>query len=188
MTTDTRGRFTEAAMTAVMREVAGRIGASDRDAHLLQLTNNAVFALPTARLVIRITRSHELHARVEKVARLGAWFATRDAPTIRLATGFDQPVRVGPVLASIWAYVPPAPPGPTVADLGAVLREFHRLGRPPFAVPKWDPVGDARSRLADAEGLRDADRDQLLDWCDRLAPRITAFTQRADTGLVHGDA
>ena len=188
MNTDTDGRFTEAAMTVVMRQVAGRIGVIHHDAHLLRLTNNAVFALPTAGLVIRITRSHELHARVHKVARLGGWFAETDAPTIRLATGFDQPVRVDHVLATIWIYIPPSPRTPTVTDLGAVLREFHRLGRPSIALPAWDPVGDARSRLVDAEGLRDDDRDQILDWCDRLAPRIAALNERADPGLVHGDA
>jgi hypothetical protein len=188
MTTDADGRFTEAAMTVVMREIAERIGAAHHDAHLLRLTNNAVFALPTAGLVIRITRSHELHARVRKVTRLGVWFAETDAPTIRLATGFEQPVRVDHVLGTIWTYVPSTPPTPTVADLGAVLREFHRLGQPSFALPEWDPVGDARSRLVDAEGLRDADRDQLLAWCDRLAPRVAALNERAGPGLVHGDA
>jgi hypothetical protein len=49
-------------------------------------------------------------------------------------------------------------------------------------------VGDARSRLADAERLPDADREFLLDWCERLAPRVDSLNDRADYGLVHGDA
>ena len=77
------GRFTADAMTDALHVIATDLGVDDRDAELLRLTNNAVFALPRAGLVIRITRSHSLHDRVHKVARLAAWFATIDAPTIR---------------------------------------------------------------------------------------------------------
>jgi len=188
MTADTNGRFNEAAMTAAMREVAGRIGAPIHDAALLRLTNNAVFALPTAGLVIRVMRSHALHARAEKVVRLADAFAAVNAPTIRLAGGVAQPVPAADLLATIWTYVPPSPTVPTVADLGAVLREFHGMGRPPTALPEWDPVGDARGRITDAEGLGESERDELLDWCDRLAPRVEALHARTGRGLVHGDA
>ncbi|MFD6756153.1 hypothetical protein [Micromonospora gifhornensis] len=50
------------------------------DARLLNLTNNAVFALPEAGLVIQITRSHRLQERAAKVARLARWFERLDAP------------------------------------------------------------------------------------------------------------
>ena len=185
--TTTAGRFTEAAMTEAMRQVARRIGAFPGDAQLLRLTNNAVYALPSAGLVIRITRSHGLHQRVHKVVLLADWFAQQDAPTIRLAPGIDQPVRIGDLLATIWRYIPPSPP-PTVEDLGPVLREFHELGEAPFPLPRWDPVDDARSRIADAEALDPDERTFLLHWCDRLTPAIAALNAEAGRRLVHGDA
>jgi hypothetical protein len=186
--TSNGGRFTEAAMTAAMHQVADVLKVPAEDARLLRLTNNAVFALPGAGLVIRITRSFGLHARVHKVVQLGTWFETVDAPTIRLAPGYGQPIEVGGLLASVWGYLPRVDPAPDVDDLGAVLRRFHALGGPPFDLPAWDPVGDARTRLGDAEALQPADREALERWCDDLAPRINHLNARSEPGLVHGDA
>jgi hypothetical protein len=182
------GRFSEEAMTAAMRQLAERLGAPAEDARLLRLTNNAVFALPGAGLVIRITRSHGLHERVYKVVRLAGWFAQVDAPTIRLAPGIDQPMAVDGMLASIWEYLPSSEPLPDVTDLGPAVRHFHALPDPPIDLPAWDPVGDAQTRLDDAEALTPADRDTLLSWCADLAPRVDALNARIRPGLVHGDA
>ncbi|SCF44375.1 Ser/Thr protein kinase RdoA involved in Cpx stress response, MazF antagonist [Micromonospora matsumotoense] len=182
------GRFSEEAMTAAMREVAASLGVSSEDAQLLRLTNNAVFALPTSGIVIRIARTHRLRDRVAKVVRLARWFADIDAPTIRLAPGVEQPVEVGTLAASVWEYLPAGSPTPTVEDLGLVLREFHSLGLPPFPLPAWEPVADARKRLADADGIGESDRGYLTQWCDRLEPQIDALNQRTQQGLIHGDA
>jgi hypothetical protein len=182
------GRFTEETMRGTLERIVIGLGADASDAKLLRLTNNAVFALPAAGLVVRIIRSHQLHARVHKVAALGGWFAAADGPTIRLTPGLDQPVADGGVLATIWEYVPPTPPSVDAADLGVALREFHALGLPPFDLPPWDPIGDARSRLTDAEALDETDRQFLTDWCDRLQPRLKELTARAGDSLVHGDA
>ena len=182
------GRFGESAMRETLGRIAEQLGADTADAELLRLTNNAVFALPSAGLVVRITRTHRLHDRVHKVAKLGAWFPTVEAPTIRLADDIEQPVADGALLATIWQYVSPSPPRPDATDLGEVLRAFHRLGLPPFELPLWDPIGDARTRISDAEALDGADRDYLLAWCDRLEPRLDDFAAVSPSGLLHGDA
>jgi hypothetical protein len=182
------GRFTENAMRETLDRIAQRLRVDANDAELLRLTNNAVFALPSASLVVRITRTHRLHARVYKVAKLGAWFPTVEAPTIRLASDIEQPVADGPLLATIWKYVRSNQPAPDATDLGEVLRAFHSLDIPPFDLPRWDPIGDARTRLVDAEALDRADRDYLLAWCDRLQPRLDAFAAASPSGLLHGDA
>ena len=182
------GRFTEEAMTAAMREIAAQLAVPTEGARLLQLTNNAVFALPDAKLVIRIARTHRLHDRATRVIDLARWFAMIDAPTIRLASAAQEPMVVGESLASVWAYVPPAALAPTVDDLGRVLREFHSLPAPPITVPEWDPIGDARRRLADAEGLKPDERDFVSLWCDRLEPQVAALMRGTEPRLVHGDA
>ncbi|GAA0923244.1 aminoglycoside phosphotransferase family protein [Virgisporangium aurantiacum] len=186
--TGVEGRFNEAAMWQALTNIADQIGADYTDAHLLRLTNNAVFALPAAGVVVRITRTHRLHARAHKVAALGAWFEEVDAPTIRLADGIEQPVADGNLLATVWRYVKPHEPSPDACDLGTALHAFHGLGVPPLPLPEWDPIGDARSRITDAEDLDDDDRDYLLAWCDRLEPRLTEFAASVQPGLVHGDA
>jgi hypothetical protein len=183
------GRFTEPALRHAMHQIADQLCVPADDARLLRLTNNAVFALPVAGLVIRITRSHGLHERVRKVADLARWFIEVDAPTIRLATQAPvQPIEVAGLLATVWRYLPPTSAAPTVADLGAVLQRFHRLTRPPLTLPRWDPVSDARARLTDAEALSDNDCEFLLEWCDRLQNRLAGFNTRTPARLVHGDA
>ncbi|MEV0734173.1 phosphotransferase [Polymorphospora sp. NPDC050346] len=62
------------------------------------------------------------------------------------------------------------------------------MGAPESALPRWDPVSYARRRITDADGLPDTDRQILLDWCDRLAPRIDALHAQGSTTLIHGDA
>jgi aminoglycoside phosphotransferase (APT) family kinase protein len=182
------GRFTEAAMRQSLERIARQLGVDVRDANLLRLTNNAVFSLPASGLVVRITRSHRLQARVHKVAALGAWFATVDAPTIRLAEQFTQPVEDDQLLATVWDLVPATTPRPDAGDLGVTLRGLHGLGLPPFELPTWDPIGDARTRIADAEALEEVDREFLLEWCDRLEPPLTDFLCSDEIGLVHADA
>ncbi|RZU51232.1 phosphotransferase family enzyme [Krasilnikovia cinnamomea] len=182
------GRFTEQAMRQSLTRIAEKIDVDASGTDLLRLTNNAVFMLPAAGLVVRITRTHRLHARVHKVAALGAWFKTVNAPTIRLAGGIGQPVVDGPLLATVWEYADGPGRHPDAADLGAVLREFHSLEPPPHLLPQWDPIGDARTRMTDAEGLDARDRDYLLEWCARLEPQLRDFAARGNRRLVHGDA
>ncbi|MEU9824123.1 aminoglycoside phosphotransferase family protein [Micromonospora chersina] len=175
-------------MTAAMQQVAEHLGVRPYDAQLLRFTNNAVFVLPSSGIVIRVARSRRLTDRVHKVVELGRWFEQVDAPTIRLVPEVTQPVEAGDLLASVWQYIPPAPPDPTVKELGPALREFHRLNPMSVPLPQWDPIGDARLRIVDAEGLSDDDRQFLLDWCERLDGPIAALQQRAGLRLIHGDA
>ncbi|MBO3744017.1 phosphotransferase [Actinoplanes flavus] len=182
-------RFGEQALSEALARIAAKIGADAFDARLLRLANNAVFALPGAGLVIRITLSHRLHDRARKNAELGAWFDEVDARTIRLAnTPIPQPIAEGKLLATVWTYVRPHEPQPDGGDLGDALHAYHGLGLPPFPLPAWDPVGDARVRITDAECLGEDDRAYPLDWCERLEPRLRDYVASTPTGLVHADA
>lgn len=121
------------------------------------------------------------------MARLGAWFAQVDAPTIRLAGAAPQPLAFEDLLATVWEYIPPAAPL-DIDDLARALREFHALPPPDFGLEQWDPVGIARKRIADAHALEDTDRKVLLDWCDRLEPQVAALVNASAHTVVHGDA
>ncbi|GAB4001689.1 aminoglycoside phosphotransferase family protein [Glycomyces albus] len=181
------GRFTDNRMRAALTGIATQLGVDDRDALVLHMANNAVYALPSAGIVVRITRSTTLHDRIRKGARLGSWFAEVNAPTIRLHGGLRQPLEYEGLLATVWDYIPPAP-APDTDDLGSVLKEFHSLPTPDFELTKWDPVGTARKRIADAEALDEADHRTLLAWCDRLEPEVNALVTDAGGSLIHGDA
>ncbi|MEU4244246.1 aminoglycoside phosphotransferase family protein [Actinoplanes sp. NPDC026619] len=175
-------------MRRTAEKIASDLGLSG-DLVLLQLSNNAIFAVPDAGAVIRITRSRALGPRAAKAAALGSWFADVDAPTIRLSSLAPvQPLEVDGLAATIWVYLSPLAPTPDVTDLGRALRTFHNLGAPPFDLPAWDPVGDTRTRIADAEALDTSDQQFLLDWCDRLEPQIVQLNREQPPVLVHGDA
>lgn len=174
-------------MRKALCELARRLDVDPRDAQLLHLANNAVYALPRSGLVVRITRSHSMYGRVHKVAKLGAWFPTVNAPTIRLASHLSQPVLVDTLLATVWKYLPPTGDTPTISDLGIILREWHALP-PPDGLPQWNPTTAARHRIADAEGLSAKDRDWLLAWCDNLEPQIFNLNEKHPANLIHGDA
>lgn len=183
----TIGRFTEEIMTAAMLHLAETHRLSTTGAQLLRLTNNAVFALPASTVVVRIARSYQAGSRVAKGVALARWFASIDAPAIRLAGPEDQPLVVDGFHATVWRYLAPGE-RPTPHDLGAALQQFHALGLPPFPLPDWDPVGDARQRLADAESIGDDDRRTLTAWCDDLEPHIADLRRRQPAVLIHGDA
>lgn len=186
--TTTEGRFTESAMRRRADHIASDLGITD-ELVLLQMSNNAIFAAPKAGAVIRITRSRALGARAAKAAALGSWFADVDAPTIRLSTlAPQQPVDADGLAATVWVYIPPMAPKPDVTDLGSTLRAFHQLGTPPFDLPEWNPVGDTRLRITDAEALDSTEREFLLEWCDRLEPHIIRLNEEQPPSLVHGDA
>ncbi|MEU7822444.1 phosphotransferase [Catellatospora sp. NPDC049133] len=174
-------------MTAAMKRLAAAHDLDASGARLLRLTNNAVFVLPAADAVIRIARSHRPGDRVKKGVELASWFESIDAPTIRLAGPGAQPVNVDGLQATVWQYLPPGEPL-TPTDLGMALKQFHALGLPPFRLPAWDPVGDARRRLTDAEDLDVTDRRKLMTWCAELEPRIAELQHRQAATLVHGDA
>ncbi|WP_051326206.1 phosphotransferase [Glycomyces tenuis] len=174
-------------MRRALGGIAAQLGVDDSDAQVLHMANNAVYALPEAGIVVRITRSTKLHERIRKGARLGSWFAEVDAPTIRLHGSTRQPLEYEGLLATVWDLIPPAS-APNADDLGNVLKEFHSLPAPDFDLPRWDPVGTARKRIADAEALEDDDRETLLTWCDRLEPEVDALITESAGSLVHGDA
>ncbi|NUS72129.1 MAG: aminoglycoside phosphotransferase family protein [Corynebacteriales bacterium] len=169
-----------------MFDVARQADLCADDFLMLNLTNNAVFALPQAGLVVRIPRSFGLDERVLKVFEIAQWFEQIDAPTIRLAR--HEMIETHGLHVTLWTYLPHTDGRPTTSHLGEVLREIHALPLPPFRLPEWNPVADARARIVDAEGLSKGDHAFLLDWCEELEPAIVELRSHGNHGLIHGDA
>ncbi|MBC6449256.1 aminoglycoside phosphotransferase family protein [Actinokineospora xionganensis] len=183
----TGGLFTRENLRVALAAVCAEIGFDDRGARLLRFTNNAVFELSTAPVVVRIVGSVALRHRVEKVVRVAKWFAEHDVPAVRLLPGLCQPVMVGEYTATVWHSVPPHTYTPRPADLARLLRRVHGLA-PPMALPAWDPLDDVRRRLGEADGL---DVDELVflrERCDLVESRLAELDFALPAGFVHGDA
>ncbi|MFI6578066.1 aminoglycoside phosphotransferase family protein [Nocardiopsis sp. NPDC050513] len=172
---------------AALCEEAGLGAKAADDAELIKFTNNAVYRLPRVGLVVRIAGSATVAERVPVVIQAARWLAQHDAPAVRLAEDIPQPVRIGGATATFWHLVPSTGPEPTGTDLGRILRCIHALPAPGFALPSWEPFARIRSRIADAEGLAEADRVFLTERTNRLELLAQDLEFELPAGVLHGD-
>src|SRR5690242_6211038 len=80
-------------------------------ADLLRLGENAIYALPSQAVVVRVARSNtaDVQARVAKELAVAQWLASHGFPAIRPRDDLPQPVNVEGKLVTFWEYVPPSP-------------------------------------------------------------------------------
>jgi Ser/Thr protein kinase RdoA (MazF antagonist) len=185
---ETQGRLTRDKLDEVLAAVGARADLDVRDAQLVKFTNNAVFRLTRAPVVVRIAGSATMRSRVPKIIHVARWLAQHDAPAVRLLPDVPQPLAVDGHLATLWRTVPSIGPKPSGSDLGAILRRFHTLPAPPFELPSWKPVEEIRQRLDEPEGLDPADLAFLLERCDAIEEQLARVEYVLPSGPIHGDA
>jgi aminoglycoside phosphotransferase (APT) family kinase protein len=181
------GRFTREKLQSVLAEICVNLGLDASDARLIRLTNNAVYALESESVVVRIIASRGLRHRGRKVVEVAKYLAEHDVPAVRLLPGISQPLRVGEHLATLWEYVPSSGREPTTADLAELLRSVHSLPPPSWLI-KWAPLDDVRARLADAEIIEPADHEFLLERLAEVESALANLEFVLPESLVHGDA
>jgi len=185
---DLHGRLTRATLDALLAAIGERTGLDVHDAQLIKFTNNAVFRLAYAPVVVRVAGSATMRDRVPKVVRVARWLAEHDVPAVRLLENLPQPLAVHGQLVTLWQAIPPSGQAPTGRDLAAILRIFHALPPPAPALPPWRPFEEIRSRLAEPEGLDQADLAYLLEQCDRIEEKLGTVHYVLPPGPIHGDA
>jgi len=181
------GRFTKEKLAAALAEACALLGLDHRGARLLRFTNNAVYELADAPVVLRIVGSRALRHRVAKVVRVARHFADHDVPAIRLLPGVEQPIHAGGHVLTAWVRVPDGGRRATAADLGKLLRKVHTLPARE-GVGEWAPLADVRARVADAEELDPDDRRFLLRRCAEVEAAIGELDFSLERCLIHGDA
>ena len=180
-------RFGREKLDEALAETCALLGLDHRGARLLRFTNNAVYALADAPVVVRIVGSRTLRHRVSKVVAVARHFERHGIPAIRLLPGVDQPIQVGGHVVTAWRYVEPTARRATAADLGRLLRRVHELPVPD-GVGGWAPLADVRARVADAEELDPGDRRFLLRRCAEVEAALGELEFPLPSGLLHGDA
>ncbi|WP_020669006.1 aminoglycoside phosphotransferase family protein [Amycolatopsis nigrescens] len=181
------GRFTREKLDEALALTCARLGLDGRNATLLRFTNNAVYSLASAPVVVRIVGSRALRHRAAKVVRVARYFAEHDIPAIRLLPGVAQPLEIGEHRVTVWQRVPRAARRANAVELAGLLRRVHLLP-PPSGVGEWNPLDDVRARIDDAEELDPADRDFLLERCARVEGDLAGLRFPLPKTLVHGDA
>lgn len=181
------GRFTREKLDWALAETAALLGLDHRGARLLRFTNNAVYALASAPVVLRIVGSRALRHRAAKVVTVARHFERHGVPAIRLLPGVDQPIHVGDHVITAWRYVEHVGRWPTAQDLGRLLRRVHALP-PPEGIGEWAPLDDVRARVADAEELDPGDQRFLLRKCAEVEAALGELEFPLPRALIHGDA
>lgn len=179
-------RFTPEKLDAALVGVCERLGLDHRGARLLRFTNNAVYVLAAAPVVVRIVGSHALRHRAYKVVTVARHLAEHGVPSTPLYQGVEQPIVVGEHVATVWQWVPETGTA-TPSDLASLLRQVHALPIP-SVLPAWAPLDDVRARLIDAEELDSADRRFLIDRCGEVQRELDRLEFGLPPALLHGDA
>ncbi|MFF9086737.1 phosphotransferase enzyme family protein [Streptomyces sp. NPDC014991] len=165
--------------------LAGVLPGPARDARLLALGENAVFA--AGGLVVKVGRDAELLERAGRELAVAGWLAAAGVPAVRAAE--PEPLLVDGHPLTVWHRLPdpvrPAEP----RDLAGLLRIVHALPSPPFALPPRDLLGGVERwlRLA-GDAIDPEDAAYLRARRDGFAAQAAALTPRLTPGPVHGDA
>ncbi|WP_395371671.1 phosphotransferase enzyme family protein [Streptomyces tubercidicus] len=181
----TRASATQALLTAC--KVAG-LRADQAD--LLRLGENAIYALPHEGLVVRVARSdgEDTGRKVAKELAVARWLMSRGFPAVGPRDDLTQPLRAEGRLVTFWEYIPPSRTEPGLTNLAMLLREFHTLPEPDFALPALDPFPTMWRRLEHAHGVKKQDVDFLSEACARSETLFHDVVAQHPTGLIHGDA
>ncbi|MFF3499698.1 phosphotransferase enzyme family protein [Streptomyces sp. NPDC003247] len=166
---------------------AGVLPGPARDARLLALGENAVFA--AGDLVVKVGRDAELLDRARRELGIAVWLAEAGVPAVRAAGPEALLVEGHPV--TVWHRLPDPvrPAGPR--DLAGLLRMVHALPAPSpsLALPPRDLLSGVERwlRLA-GDSIDPADAAFLRRRRDGFAASAAALTPHLPPGPIHGDA
>ncbi|MEU1304919.1 phosphotransferase enzyme family protein [Streptomyces shenzhenensis] len=165
--------------------MAGVLPGPARDARLLALGENAVFA--AGDLVVRVGRDTELLDRARRELRIAGWLAEAGVPAVRAADPEARLVAGHPV--TVWHRLPASLRPAEPRDLAELLRLVHALPAAPFELPPRKLLGGVERwlRLA-GDAIDPADAAYLRERRDGFATAAAALSPQLPPGPIHGDA
>lgn len=167
-------------------EQAARVVAADASgAVLIRNGSNAVFRLGGG-IVARVGRAGR-GAVAEREVRIARWLADLGLAVNRPLTGFPQPTMVAGRPVTWWAAIPAHRSG-SPAELGGVLRVFHALPTPRFALPAHDPFEGLDGAAARAATVGAAERRWWDAHVARLREEFARVGSQGPVQVIHGDA
>jgi len=177
---------------AVLAAVCRKISVPVRGAELLRLNSNAVFALHSAGLVVRISTNLAALDRITASLKVTAWLAESGFPCTAPAPVTGQPFTIDGKVASVWQYVPQtAGPPASAGDLARLLRDLHSRPLPPSPPETLtDPLANVATALKSAPpgAMPSRDRDWLADQIRELRGKWAELRFPHSLALIHGDA
>lgn len=151
------------------------------------VADNAVFRLPSARVVARVAAKTAL-PRVERELRIARWLANRGFPAVRVADDIAQPVLLAGWVVTFWIEII-GPVQATTSEMGTQLRRLHDLDLPDeFDLEVTDPLAGVDTHIASSTGISSAEREFLAERAGQLRHAYDGLVFTAPHGPVHGDA
>ncbi|MEV0838653.1 aminoglycoside phosphotransferase family protein [Actinocatenispora sera] len=180
-------------LTETLRGACALRGVSADGARLLHHSSNAVFHLPGADIVARLTPGDDVGDRLRTTQAITRWLVTEHQfPATRPAD--IEPVETKTATVTFWQYYPQRDPAPDAnsADLARLLRRLHHLDQaPPATLEAWVPLESLDAALHDTTvktPLTSEERRWLLDEVKRVRDECLSLDYQLDRGLIHGDA
>jgi Phosphotransferase enzyme family len=177
-----------------LREACAAIGLDATGARLLHHRSNAVYLLPRADVVARLSPVSELRQqRAETAVSICRWLAAQDTELALAPIPGRQPIITPNAVATFWPFRDSAGRHPELVDIAGLLRRLHALAQPAFPVPTYQPLHRLREALTlDGDrpdpALAAGERGWLRERVDALVDGFSTTQFPLGIGLIHGDA
>jgi hypothetical protein len=180
-------------MDDVVADACHQMGLDGSDASLVQHSANALFRLPKAGVMLRLSPEP-----VDYLIRVTRVLAAAGAPVADLAPGVPQPVRAPGWWATAWTLHPTLSNRLPAAALASPLAALHTVELPGLA--SWSLIGAIRASLTPLStidstwtrvhvGVSMAELiGRLLARCDEIEHELATVTWTLPVGTIHGDA
>jgi aminoglycoside phosphotransferase (APT) family kinase protein len=166
-----------------------RVGLDPDAAVLLRYHVNAVYRLPRANAVARMSpvKREESVRRSVQVTR---WLCAGGFPATA-PLDVDQPVQVDGWMVTFWRYYDAhGRSKPPPAELARLLRQLHVFDPPPFPLPTYQPLVSFLEELKTYghRVLVAGEQDFLQNRAAELVHAYHDLASARGSGLIHGDA
>jgi len=166
-----------------------QVGLDPTGAVLMRYHVNAVYHLPHARAVVRLSAARRLD-QARRSIDVTRWLIAGGFPATA-PLDVLQPVPTDGCMATFWRYYDQTgrslPPPPKLAQL---LRQLHRFEPPPLPLPTYQPLTSFLDELR-AHGphvLVAPEYAFLQDQAEELLTTYGGLPSALGSGLIHGDA
>ena len=172
-----------------LAEACRASGLDSSDAVLLRLGSNAVYSLPSARVIVRIGPSTSDLRHVDRVLAVARWLEAADFPATRLVPDLRQPLHVDGRAATFWVSVQDQEEHATPPEVADLVRELHHLKEPQsLPLPTYDPLDKWNARIAALTDVPAQDAEFLTLRADELRDRYQQLDFTLPHGVIHADA
>jgi aminoglycoside phosphotransferase len=173
------------ASTEVLAKAAQQAGLELQQPEVIREGSHAIYR--AGDIVARIGTCGSLKD-AERELRVSRWLNSSGIPTVEAVSELPQPIVVDGRPVTWWHFIPDHRPA-TPAELGAMLRALHSLPPPTDPdLPRYDPFGDLRERLATAGVVDVDDRTWLLTRYNELHQQYDKLPEPLQLSVIHGDA